>query len=373
MTFGIFAPHLRKEFGWSLGQISLGATILSIMIVIIAPVQGWLIDRFGARRIILTCIPLFGLGFTLMALYTGDLWQLYLAWAVLPVLGVGLWPASYAKATSGWFTKRLGMAIAVATIGIGIGAAVLPIVIGQIVQLAGWRIAYVFIGVFSVTLAWPAAGLLVRDAPQTAAERTAVRAESVGDEFRSPNFWILGGAFVCLGFFSVAMLVHLVSILQQGGLSLKTAVAAQSLAGVTTVLGRLLSGWLLDRVTVRVVLPVFAVGSAIGVGLLAFATPSVFVAFLSAALMGALIGAEIDVLGFVVKRYFGLARYGLLYGGLFSVFQLGGAVGVFFLGSSGDKTSGFASGLTVVMGTCIAAGLLFTLLRSDRLPSKAPR
>ena len=369
MTLGVFTPYLRREFGWSLSQISLAATLLAVMTMVASPLQGLLVDRFGARRIILASLPLFGLGYAALARMSGSLAQFYVVWALLPVLGIGLWPASWVKATSSWFERRLGLAIGIATTGIGIGAMVFPVVIHELAEATGWRSAFAAIGLASVVIAWPAAFFFVRDG---IVDATASGWDARHDApARRSTFWLLLGAFALLGAYSVAILIHLVSILEGNGVARSTAVAAQSALGAFMILGRLGSGYIVDRISVRLVVPAFAAAAALALAALAAGATGA-AAMLGAAFAGLLIGAEIDVLGFVVKRYFGLKRYGALYGVLFGVFQLGGAVGVFAVGRRREASGSYASGLSGLALACAGAASLFVLLGPYRF-GREPR
>ncbi len=360
MSLGVFAPYLRDEFGWGVAQISLAATLLAIMTMIVSPLQGVLVDRFGARRIILLCLPLFGLGYAAMSLMSGALWQFYLGWALLPLLGVGLWPASWVKATSSWFDRRLGLAIGVATVGIGLGAALFPLAIHQLAEASGWRSAFAIIGLVSVVVTVPVAMRFVHDRGHKATAGSAMIEREAAPARRS-TFWLLFAAFLLLGIYSTAILVHLVSVLEGNGMTRQSAVLAQSVLGATMIVGRLGSGFIVDRVSVRLVIPAFATLAVLALAGLA-AGASGAAAIVAAAFVGLLIGAEIDVLGFVVKRYFGFRRYGTLYGVLFAVFQLGGAVGVLALGTSRDASGSYATGLIGLAVACIGAAGLFAAL-----------
>lgn len=369
MTLGVFTPYLRRDFAWSLSQISLAATLLAIMTMIASPLQGLLVDRFGARRIILTSLPLFGLGYAALSLMTGSLSQFYVIWALLPLLGLGLWPASWVKATSSWFERRLGLAIGIATTGIGIGAMVFPVVIHALAEAVGWRSAFAAIGLASILVAWPTSFLFVRDGVVKAA---ATIADGRHDApARRSTFWLLLGAFALLGAYSVAILIHLVTILEGNGVARPTAIVAQSALGGFMILGRLGSGYIVDRIAVRFVVPAFAVAAVLALaGLAAGATGAG--AILAAAFAGLLIGAEIDVLGFVVKRYFGLRRYGTLYGILFAVFQLGGAIGVLALARMREASGSYMGGLVGLAIACSGAAILFALLGPYRF-GQAPQ
>ena len=374
MAFGVFAPYLDQEFGWGIGATAFGATILSLMIMLLSPVQGLLIDRFGARPLILTSIPLFGFGYAAMALLSGPLWQFYLAWILLPLLGIGLWPGSYLKATSSWFDRRLGLAIAVATVGIGIGGALFPILIGTISEGQGWRTAYAAVGLLSVAIAWPLAAIFIKDNPVIArsnAPGMAGAASGGWPELRTADFWLLVAGFLLMGFVSSAMLVHQVSILIDNGMARGSAVAIQSIVGLATIAGRIGAGWMLDRLSVRIVMPLFAGAAAIAIGLFALGATG-GMAVICAMFVGLLIGAEIDVLGYVVKRYFGTRRYGTLYGFLFSAFQLGGALGVAALGMIRDSAGSYVPGLLALVVACGVATVVFAILGPYRDGSARP-
>ena len=359
MTLGTFAPYLRRDFGWSLSQISMAASLLAVMTMVASPLQGLLVDRYGARRIILISLPLFGLGYAALSLMSGPVWQFYVGWALLPLLGIGLWPASWVKATSSWFDLRLGLAIGIATTGIGVGAMLFPVVVHGLAEAAGWRTAFAAIGLTSVAVAWPVTFRFVRDGDAKSASRDFV----LRDRARPARsaFALLFAAFVLLGLYSIAILVHLGSMLEGNGGARATAVAAQSALGAFMILGRLASGYVVDKASVRIVVPAFAAAAILALASLA-AGATGGGAILAAACVGLLIGAEIDVLGFVVKRYFGLGRYGLLYGILFAAFQLGGAIGVLAIGGMRDASGSYSGGLAVLAAACAGAGLLFVLL-----------
>ena len=361
MSLGVFTPYLREEFGWGLAQISFAATILAAMVTIVSPLQGLLVDRFGARRLILISIPLFGLGYAALSLLSSDVLLLYAFWGFLPILGIGLWPASYVKATSSWFDRRLGLAIGLATMGIGIGAALFPMQIEWLARVYDWRTAFATIGIASVVIGWPVAALLIHDRSRVAVAAQEQASERPVGAPRRMTFWTLFVAFMLLGVFSTAILFHLVSILIGNGMARPSAVAAQSALGLMMGAGRLGSGFLVDRVSVRIVLPAFGVAAVVGLAMLADGVTGP-TALIAAALAGLLIGAEIDVLGFVVKRYFGIARYGALYGLLFAVFQLGGAIGVYVLAALREASGSYGSGLSLLMAACVGASFLFMLL-----------
>ena len=360
MAFGVFAPHLREAFGWTVAQVGYVVAVLAIMVMIASFSGGILIDRFGPRRLILACLPLFGLTLASLSLLNGQLWQLYLIYGLIPLVSIGLWPGSWVKATSGWFEQRLGLAVAVATLGVGIGSTVMPLVINAIAATWGWRAAYASLGLGSIVIAWPIAWAFVHDGQPVGVKRRG-RLTDIGPLFAERALWQLIGIFFVLGAFSAITLSHLVSVLEAQGIPRGTAVAVQSMTGLSTVLGRLICGWLLDRYSIRLIGPVFAIPAAIAVYVVSLGVDSVG-AFVCAGVIGLLVGAEIDVLGYAVKRFFGLGNYGTIYGLVFACFSIGSASGAASLGALYSASGRYAPGLLLAAVSAAIAGVLFAFL-----------
>ena len=142
MSLGLFIPSLEKDFGWPRTDIALATTIVSYMIVIVSPLQGYLMDRYGARRVMLPSIPAFALGIASLSLIPPVHWVYYTAWVIVPVLGIGLFPLAYLRTVGTWFTRRLGLALGLANCGIGIGGSVIPLIAGGLIAAWSWRRAY---------------------------------------------------------------------------------------------------------------------------------------------------------------------------------------------------------------------------------------
>jgi len=380
MCFGVFVPYLHRAFGWGVGAISFAATLLSIAIMLVSPIQGVLVDRFGARRVILTSIPLFGIGYAAMSQLSGDIRVFYAMWVIVPLLGFGVWPSSYIKVVSGWFERRLGLAIGVANIGIGIGSVILPALIGAVAGTYGWRAAYVAVGVLSLVIAWPSAFCFVhergdvvrgKDVPADTVARPPAVGVSAGQAWADPTFWKILAAFLLLGAGTTSLLINQVAILVDNGVSVPSAVFMQSVLGVSTLCARLVVGWLLDRVAVKFVMPVLAICGA-GAMLLFANGATGLIAGMCAALIGIMTGAEFNVLAYVLRRYFGPRSMGTLFGTVFAVFQGGGAVGVALVGMERTHTGSFQFSLYGLTVATLVTAVLFMTLGTYRYLDKRP-
>jgi cyanate permease len=285
-----------------------------------------------------------------------------------------VWPSSYMKVVAGWFEERLGLAIGVANVGVGIGSVVLPAMIGAVASAYGWRMAYVAVGVLSVAIAWPCAYYFVfeRKSPEhvrsklsrklAPGERTgAIVGVSVRKAWTDGAYWKILISFLLLGAGSTTLLVNQVAILIDNGMAVSSAVVMQSVIGMSTLCARLFVGWLLDRVAVKLVMPVLSLSGAAAMVLYAGGATGVTAA-LCAVLVGIMTGAEFSVLGYALRRYFGPRVLGTLFGSVFAVFQLGSAIATALVGYARGHTGSYQTSLYfLAAATALTALLMFTL------------
>jgi predicted MFS family arabinose efflux permease len=369
MSFGSFVPALDKEFGWGIPAISLGATILTYTITLASLLQGYLVDKFSERSLIVFSIPVFAVSLGAVSLLTNNITLFYLAWVVVPLCGVGAWPISYLKATSGWFDRRLGFALGLTNAGIGVGAMLLPIIISHVIASYSWRTAYLCLGALALLITWPVVIAWLRENPADLSERPARVAGAVANELNlrealgTPTLWFTLGAFALLGILSVGMLVHLIKIFLDAGLTPQTAAFIMSTLGAALIVGRIGTGWLLDRFNASSVMVVFALGTAAACATLATgASADLTVATVCAFLIGLVIGAEFDALSYMIPRYWGRKAFGKIYGTVFAAFQFAAGLGAAGLGFSRGHFGSYAPALWVLTALMVTCALLFSQL-----------
>jgi MFS family permease len=363
--FGSFVAPLEQAFGWSRPAILFAVTIVSLMIMIISPLQGMLIDRFGARLVVLVSTITFAAGLAAMTLMQGDIRVYYVMYGLLPVLAIGLWPVSYLRVVSTWFDRRLGLAIGIANGGIGLGAALLPLVVAYLIANGNLQTAYLGLAAIILFITLPVNLLLLHEAPQAEARgaKSSVAADlaDLWPILKDSNFILLAVAFLLLGFVNTGLVTNQISLLIDGGATPAHAALVQSVFGLSVLIGRFLTGVLLDYVAAKRLMSIVCIGGAAACGLYAAGLTG-NTAFLCAILIGAIYGAEFDVLSYVVKRLFGLATFGRVYGLIFSVFQLGAALGATILPLSRAYYGGYAPGLFAYAAALVASAVLFVLL-----------
>ncbi len=359
MSFGAFITPLDREFGWGVPAISLGASILSVTVMILSPVQGFLVDRIGGRRLILYSSPVFGAALTAMYFLPDSLPVFYLAWVLVPLCGIGLWPVSYLRLTAGWFERRLGLALGIANSGIGVGTVIVPILTAALIGTFGWRSAFLGLGVVAL-IAFPVALFLLAEPTQS---KTQVRLG--GDTLRVAAtrrpFWLVLTAFLLLGVIGSSVVVHQIRLLLDAGVPARVANLMPVALGVALIVARIVTGWLLDRFALSKVMSAYLVGGIVSVLLFA-AGPNVATAILAGALSGLLIGAEFDVLSYLIPRYFGRLAFGKIYGIAFAMFQLGSAIAPYAVSVSRKSSGSYTPAMLVLALACAVCAGLFLFL-----------
>ena len=246
-TFGIFLKPVSEEFGWSREAVSLAFGVAAMMIAACSPLLGYLLDRVGARRIILPCVTVFGCAFASLALLTPRLWHLYAIFAILGAVGNGTAHLAYTRAVSTWFDRRRGMALALVMTGGAVGAIVLPPAAQALIGSLGWRGAFAILGAMVLAIGLPVVAPLIRERPGYDRERRdEVGGASVAQAMRSRAFWMLVVVLFLVSIGQNGAITHLSALLTDRGVSSGDAAIAVSLMGAASLLGRLVTGWLLD-------------------------------------------------------------------------------------------------------------------------------
>jgi MFS family permease len=375
-TFGIFFKPLSEEFGWSRAEVSLAFSLLTLVGSGAVLVVGRLVDRFGARKVILPSVVLFGLGVFSLSSLSPLLWHFYALYLVLGVAASGTTPVAYSKVISHWFDKRRGIALALAVSGSSVGAFIMPPLTQVLITAMGWRQAYMVLGLLAIGGTLPVVGLLLKESPQmmglapdgepgadtsTAAQHGQGQGLSGTEAWHTVSFWLMLGAFFLTSISFHGCYIHLVPLLTDSGISPQNAALAISLAAAGSFVGRLGCGYLLDRVFAPYVAMGFFAGAALGMSLLWGNVGNTF-AFAAAVLVGLMVGAELDLIAYMVSRYFGLRAFGEIYSYAFAAFVLGGVIGPLLMGMSFDSTGSYHIALgTFVVTTLIAAGLMIGL------------
>jgi MFS family permease len=362
-TFTVFVKPLGAAFGWSREAVSLGFGLAAITLGIVSPLLGRWLDRFGPRRIILPCMAVYVCAIASLSLLRPGIWQFYATCIVLGLVGNGAAHLAYSRSISTWFQHRLGTALAFVMVGAGLGAMILPVFAQAIITRAGWRSAYLSLGVLALLLGLPLSWCYVRD--RGSERRGAAPVEHSGQPWqqglRSYAFWIIVAVLFVSSISMNGAITHLSALLTDRGITPGDAAICASLLGGSSLLGRVVVGWLLDRFFgARVALAINLVTAA-GIFLLARAGSFPAGCF-AAALIGVGAGGEAAITPYLLTRYFGLRGFSTLYGLTWTFYAAAGAIGPVILGRAFDSTGSYSSLLILLAGALSLAALMNLLL-----------
>lgn len=382
-SFGTFVAPLQAEFGWNRGEIAFALTVNNLTVMLVAPLLGVLIDRFGVRRILLPSLGLMSCAVGGMTLLTGNLFQFYAMYSLIPLLGMATLPHGYSRVIITWFQARRGLALGVALSGIGMGAAIMPVFIQALIESFGWRFAYGSFAVLVVTVSLPLSYFFLREKPSSTEGLAETRSTVNGPASRiqagaettagvtlsaaaaTPSFWLIFASILLAGGVMGSMFVHLVPLLMDSGLKPVEAAYGASLLGAALIVGRIASGYLMDRYFAPYVAACSLLGMAVGVTLLAL-DASHATLYLAAILVGLASGSEMSEIAYIISRYFGNRAFGRIYGVMLSAFQLGGAIGAPVLGIYQHRTGGYTGMLWALGAASVVAAVLMASLRRSQ-------
>ena len=367
LSFGILIPVLQGAFGWASTDVTIGSSIASLVIVFISPLQGWLVDKFGARRVILSSLPSWAAILIALSMLPNNIGVFYALCGLVPLAAMGLWPLSFLQLPTTWFDRHLGLAVGFTNVGIGIGVFVMPLYLGFGFEQWGWRATYALLGVFILAVVFPLSWRGLRAGPLVAGSDTSVPVEGlpIREAIGTFVFWNISVCFFVLGVGATSLLIHQVSILISAGFSASNAIYIQSALGLGAIVGRIGVGWLLDHFDVRLISAgVFA--TAVAACLILAFPGTLEAALLGATIIGLVIGAEFDVLVILIRRYIGLRAFGRIYGLVFGIFQLGSAVGGAGLGFIVARTGTYTTGLVMLAMLLVLGAALISLIGAPR-------
>jgi MFS family permease len=378
--FGTLVLPLQKAFGWSRGDLQLAISFLSGGVVVASQLAGWCNLRWGLRR--MTLISLLALGLALFAttVVSGSIGWFYLAYFLAPIAGVGVTFVTWTQLVSQWFDERRGLALALVLCGSGLSAAILPPLLSWAIEQWDWRAGFLVLGGLPIVLTLPLAWAWFRATPPAAAAApvsAAAKAQSVAIDsadfkatLRSRKFWTLNVALTLVVSAIVGMVTNTVPLLRDIGLGAQQAGSVFGSFGIALISGRIIAGWLIDRLWAPGVAAFALAMPAIGCALLWHADASWSTAWLVTAvcLVGLGTGAEFDLSAYLVSRYFGLANYGRLFGIHLGLITAGSMLAPLMFSAMYKASGGYAPMLAYSVVCCIVGPLL--LLTLGRMPEK---
>lgn len=363
----IFGPFLVKDFGWPLSQFALvGLAVLPTLFVL--PFVGRITDRYGVRvaaGIGVTGLPLCMIGFSLM---TGSFWLYFALYCAMLMVASFTSPIVYTRLVAADFKLARGLALTIVTITPAILGSIAAPVLTWFIELYDWRMGYRLLAGLMV-LSGIAVLLLIPPHDPAAQVAKGDEVRPARADFRlilsSPVFWII---FVGMALCTLGGGLHA----SQMGMMLRDnrldAIAVASMItvyGVGTIVGRIACGLALDRFSTPIVATVSMILPALGFAILAtpYDTP-VTIGF-AMLLVGISVGAEADLVSFLVARYFNLNIFSSALSFVYLGFYAAGFIGALVLSATLAATGSFALFLGLMAGAVTLGSLLFLRLPGD--------
>lgn len=366
-TLGMFMQPLNAEFGWSRTQVSLGLTIFALIAMPLSPVAGMLVDRFGARRVAVPGLLLSGACFAAFGLMSGPFYQWVLIWVAYTIASTATRTLVWSSSISAAFTSGRGLALAVLLCGTAIASALGPTVTRLLIDEWGWRGGYIGLGIGWAGFALTLAVLLFHDVrgPNARVSGAATQATppqlpgglTVREAIRSTILQRIGLAMFLQALMGASIMVHIVPMLTADGLTLTEATTIAAVVGVGSIAGKLISGWLIDRVSGSLLPMIGYGGPGIAYALLLHADGSVEILTFAVFVLGYCSGASLQLATYLTTRYAGLRNFGTIFGLLSSLMAAAAGIGPLVAGGIFDLTGGYALLLMAGVPAAIMAAL----------------
>ncbi len=379
----LYYDHMVREFGWSRTQVTSGNALSKLLIgPLFGFLAGWIVDRFGPRRLMLAGVLMAGAALAGLGGMSA-LWMFY-AFYLLNALGyVCGGPLPNQVLLSRWFQRGRGKAMGFAYLGIGIGGAVVPWISYWLVETWGWRGALRALGLLVGALAAPMV-YFTRDAPAAGGESPGVGQSSsfaqahtlrpLRGVLRMPAFYLLALGSMC----SIAAVgganQHLKLFLSlDHGYTQGEAARIISMVLSCSIVGRLAMGWLSDRVPKKRVMLLIYLLVTMAIPLL-FLGSSRGAMYLFAVAFGFGLGGEYLIIPLMAAELFGVAVLGRVMGIIVTADGVAEAVSPMLVGYLRDATGSYRLGFTVLVAVALLGAVAIALLPgksrwTSRIPS----
>ncbi|MFM5906835.1 MAG: MFS transporter [Novosphingobium sp.] len=362
----MFVQPLEKEFGWPRRDMAFGYSIFAFVAFLLGPFIGALIDKFGARRIAVPGLALSSLAFAALGFATGNVATWFALWLILGIVGISVKSTVWTVAISNAFSRHRALALSVMLSGSALAQMGAPILGRWLIPAYGWRHSYFIFGLGWGGLALLLAIFMFHDAkrPAPAAGQPKVELPGLGfwEAVKSRPMILIFAANLLNSLMGSGITFQLKPILSDTSLGESGAALVAATAGITGIIGKIGSGWLLDRSESKLI-PALS----FGIGALAFLLILDLFQAKGAVLAGVLIyglytGAGLSVTAFLVSRYVGLRSFGAVYGLLGSMLMLGTALGPPIGAAIYDAFHTYHPLLWAVIPICLLNGFLMLFL-----------
>lgn len=368
-SFGPLVQDLRAALDVPIGELQLAITFNFVGIAAGSQLAGWLLGRFEARPVILLSLVLFSTLYAALGIIELTRDVLYLFYLVLPLAGSGALLITWTQITCQHFENHRGLALAIILTGGGIISTAAPLILSTVVGTEHWRYAFFILALMPLSTFF----ICLIALPKTGKEQSAAGISSQSEDnlergltfaevLRTWRFWTIITASILVIIVVLSLITNIVPLLVERGFSQASANQIYSAFGLSLIVGRLLGGFLIDRISGPLVACGVMITPAFSCLLFLLAPADAGMMILATVLVGFAAGAEYDILAFLVSRYFGLRAYGKTYGSLIAITTLGSGMAPLVYGPILDATSNYDLFLKLGCGVVFIGAPLFLTL-----------
>jgi predicted MFS family arabinose efflux permease len=371
-SMAVLIGPISGEFGWSRTLVSAGSSISAITTALLSPFFGILIDRYGTRKLALPGLVITAFALSAMGLANGSPAQWIALWAIYAVVTLSVKTTVWTTAVAGVFEKSRGLALAVTLAGATAAHAIMPVLSNFLVNEFGWRLTFVWLGmglggialILSFFFLYDAHDRQKRAAPADDAKsrRPDFPGLTISEATRDWALWRIGISIFVIMALTIGLLFHQIEILSEMGVSRTSAAWLASLAGAVGILGKLVTGVLLDRFRGNLVGGITMTSAAIAFAIFLAGAKTLPLLVFAMLVNGYTAGAKLHIASYLTVQYCGMKNFGKIYGVITTMVSLGSGVGPLIAGMIYDETGSYDMFLLAGTVGLVASGLmLFTL------------
>jgi sugar phosphate permease len=363
-----FYDFMVRDFGWTRAQVTSGNAFSKLVVgPVFGFIAGWIVDRFGPRRLMLAGIVMGGLA--LVGLSVARTLPVFYFFYLFNALGyVCGGPLPNQVLLSRWFSRARGKAMGFAYLGIGLGGALTPLLAYYLTEHLGWHAALRTIGLLMIALAFPMA-FFVRESPGDDGRGVPARASElgpIGPVLRSPAFYLLAlGSMCSIG--AVGGTMQNLKLFLSLDVHYEQVESARLLSFVlwVSLAGRLMMGWLADRFPKKRVMLLIYLAVASGIPLL-FLAPSETALYAFAIVFGIGLGGDYMIIPLMAAELFGVRMLGRVMGIVLTADGVAEAVVPMLVASIRDSTHSYSGGFAVLIALAVVGAGAVALLPQSK-------
>lgn len=360
-----FFDFMVTDFGYSRAEVTSGNAVGKL---IVAPLfgflAGWMIDNYGPRRLMMLGTVLMGVAFIGLS-FSSTLWMFYMFYVFNALGYVFGGPLPCQVLISRWFDKNRGKAMGIAYLGIGAGGAIVPLLATKLESNLGWQYALSMLGVLIIVIAFPMVFLIKDNSGKTKEEKKQEVPVKMKQVLRNPNFYLLAFGSMCSIGAVGGIGQHIKLYLRDLGFAQGQAAQIMSVVLLSSLVGRVLMGWLADIVNRKYVMMLIYLIVAIAIfSLLLPAFPGKI--YLFAIVFGVGLGGDYMIIPLMAGDLFGVKALGRVMGIILVADGIAESFFPVLVGYLYNDVSRYSVGFTILICVALLGVAIISFLPKSR-------